>query len=177
MSVLPANIPKRGLTKKEAAEYCGLSVNAFENKVQSLQFPSALQGTKCWDRHALDAALDRLRDMLDNIPRKAATVLLSATGQPWKSKNFQHRWKDVMVAAEIDGLHFHDLRGTAVTMLAEAECTAPQIAAITGHSLRHVSDILDKYLAKTRTLADQAMDKFENAQGTEFANQLQTKAQ
>ncbi|WP_244544589.1 tyrosine-type recombinase/integrase [Cohaesibacter marisflavi] len=118
-----------------------------------------------------------LRAMLDNMPREAATVLLSASGQPWKSKNFQHRWKDAMVAAKIEDLHFHDLRGTAVTMLAEAGCTAPQIAAITGHSLRHVSGILDKYLAKTRTLADQAMSKFENAQGTEFANQLQTKAQ
>jgi integrase len=39
-------------------------------------------------------------------------------------------------------LHFHDLRGTAVTRLALAGCTVPQIAAITGHSPRDVDKIL-----------------------------------
>ena len=39
-------------------------------------------------------------------------------------------------------LHFHDLRGTAVTRLAEAECTLPEIASITGHSLREASSII-----------------------------------
>ena len=46
--------------------------------------------------------------------------------------------------AGITDLHFHDLRGTAVTLLAEAGCTTPQIAAITGHSLETVTKILDK---------------------------------
>jgi hypothetical protein len=32
-------------------------------------------------------------------------------------------------------------------MLAEAECTLPEITAITGHSLRSGQDILEKYLA------------------------------
>jgi putative transposase len=68
----------------------------------------------------------------------------------------------------------HDLRGTAATMLAEAGCTTPQIAAITGHSLKTVTGILDKYLARTRALAGETVTLFENAKSTEFANQLQT---
>lgn len=77
-------------------------------------------------------------------------------------------------AAGITDLHFHDIRGTAITMLAEAGCTTPQIAAITGHSLKTVTTILDKYLAPTRVLASEAVKLFENARSTEFANRLQT---
>jgi hypothetical protein len=36
-------------------------------------------------------------------------------------------------------LHFHDVRGTTVTLLSEAGCTVQQIATITGHSLRTVN--------------------------------------
>ena len=38
-------------------------------------------------------------------------------------------------------LHFHDLRGTAVTLLSEAGCTPQQIATITGHSLKTVHSV------------------------------------
>jgi hypothetical protein len=36
-------------------------------------------------------------------------------------------------ARKVTDPQFHDLRGTAVTMLAEARCTTPQIAPINGH--------------------------------------------
>jgi integrase len=73
-------------------------------------------------------------------------------------------------------LHFHDLRGTAVTLLSEAGCTPQQVATITGHSLRTVHRILERYLARTRGLAEQAIFNFENSPRTKFANQLQTVA-
>jgi hypothetical protein len=49
---------------------------------------------------------------------------------------------------------FHDLRGTAVTRLSEAGCTLQQIATIIGHSLKAVYRILERYLARTRGLAE-----------------------
>ena len=55
-------------------------------------------------------------------------------------------------------------------MLAEAGCTTPQVAAITGHSLKIVMVILDRYLARTRALASQAVTLFQNAKSTTFAN-------
>jgi integrase len=73
-------------------------------------------------------------------------------------------------------LHFHDLRGTAVTLLSESGCTPQQIATITGHSLKTVYRILERYLARTRGLAEQAIFNFENSPRTKFANQLQTVA-
>jgi integrase len=67
----------------------------------------------------------------------------------------------------VKGLRFHDLRGTAVTRLALAGCKVPEIAAITGHSLRDVEAILEKhYLGGRVELAESAVLKLEMAYGT-----------
>jgi hypothetical protein len=50
-----------------------------------------------------------------------------------------------------------------------------QVATITGHSLKTVTQILERYLARTRGLGEQAILNFENSPRTKFANQLQTK--
>ena len=71
-------------------------------------------------------------------------------------------------------LHFHDLRGTTVTLLSEAGNNPQQIATITGHSLRTVHQIMEGYLARTHGLAEQAISNFENSPRTKFANRLKT---
>lgn len=127
-----------------------------------------------------------LRRMLEGIERKNAVILTTKTNMAWKPRYFKAQWEAYSIKADealtagnreatIKGLHFHDLRGTAVTMLAEAGCTTPQIASITGHSLKTVSQILDKYLARTRALASGAISLFENAKSTIHANSLTTK--
>lgn len=115
-----------------------------------------------------------LKAMLDGMPRVATVILTSMTGRAWKKRYFANQWKEASDLANLIDLHFHDLRGTAVTMLAEAGCTVPEIASITGHSLKTVNTILEKYLSRTRALAEAAMAKFENAPATDFANRLQT---
>jgi integrase len=60
-------------------------------------------------------------------------------------------------------LTFHDLRGTAVTRMAEAGCTALEIAATAGHSLRDANAILDHYLARTESLTSAAIAKLDRA--------------
>lgn len=112
----------------------------------------------------------------DNPGRTNAVMLTTKTGRPWKARYFKSLWEEKSKAAGIERLHFHDLRGTAVTMLAEASCWVPQITAIAGHSLKSVTTILEGYLARTGTLAQEAIRLFENAKSTEFANRLQTKA-
>lgn len=102
-----------------------------------------------------------LRRLLDALERRSTLILTTTTGRTWKQKHFQHQWARYAAAAGIVDLHFHDLRGTAVTMLAEAGCTAPEIASITGHSLDHVGKILDVYLARTAPLAQAAIMKLE----------------
>lgn len=64
--------------------------------------------------------------------------------------------------AGISGLTFHDLRGTAVVRLAIAGASVPQIAAVTGHSLKDVEAILDAhYLGRDIQLAEAAVLKLE----------------
>lgn len=89
-----------------------------------------------------------------------ATTLLvcETTGRPWGEDHFRHAVADIRSTAakscpELDGLWFQHLRHTAVTRLAEAECELPMIAAITGHALATVAQIVDRYLVRTRRLA------------------------
>lgn len=52
-----------------------------------------------------------------------------------------------------------DLRATAVTWLANAGCTVPEICSITGHSIKSANEILKHYLGTTEAQADAAMIK------------------
>lgn len=107
-------------------------------------------------------ATERLRAALDAEPRRAVTILTTLRGQSWTSDGFRASWGKACAAAGIDGLTFHDLRGTAVTRLALARCTVPEIAAITGHALKEVETILDAhYLGRSSGLAVAAVEKLE----------------
>jgi hypothetical protein len=59
-------------------------------------------------------------------------------------------------------------------MRAEAGCTTQEIATITGHTLKSVSQILEHYLARTRHLAEAAILKLENARATKVTNKVTT---
>jgi integrase len=126
-----------------------------------------------------------LRRMLDSMERTSPLILTTKTGQSFKKRYFARLWDETAVAAGLEKvtlpgfdepvrLHFHDLRGTTVTLLSESGSTPQQIAPITGHSLKTVNRILERYLARTSGLAEQAIFNWENSERTKFANQLQT---
>ena len=121
------------------------------------------------------AALQR---MLDSMDRQGPFILTRASGRPWftakDDKALSKAWREHAQSAGIGDLHFHDLRGTAVTLLAEAGCSIPEIVSITGHSLQSAGKILERYLKRTKVMASAAIGRFENATETEFANRLQT---
>ncbi len=73
------------------------------------------------------------------------TILETTRGTPWTSDGFKTSWGKDTRKAGIDGLTFHDLRGTAITRLALAGCSVPEIATITGHSLNTVNALLDAH--------------------------------
>jgi integrase len=96
-------------------------------------------------------------------PEKAeGTILRNTFGESWTGDGFRASWGKAFDRAKLGDadLHFHDLRGTAVTRLALSGCTTPQIAAITGHSPRDVDEILKAhYLGGQSELAEQAIVK------------------
>jgi len=67
------------------------------------------------------------------------------------------------VASRTRTLHLNrqDLRRTAVVRLAEADCTVPQIAALTGHSLKQVEGIMEMYFVRTYEMGAAAIAKLE----------------
>jgi integrase len=88
-------------------------------------------------------------------------ILTNKRGIAWNANTFRRLWDIAKHKAKIEGLTFHDLRGSTVTRLAEAECSHIEIASITGHSLRDVGAILDRYLARTDKIALAAIAKLE----------------
>lgn len=102
-----------------------------------------------------------LKAVLDATERVSPIIMTSSRGLPWKAHGFSSMWRRATKAAAIDGLTFNDLRGTAVTRLAEAGCTIPQIASLTGHSFKSANQIVERYLPRTRGLALAAIAKLE----------------
>jgi integrase len=95
-------------------------------------------------------------------------ILLNTRGKAWTGDGFRTSWGKAWDDATKtnpaldDGVRFNDLRGTAVTRLALAGCTVPEIASLTGHSLKDVERILQAhYLGGKFELAEQAMLKLE----------------
>lgn len=61
--------------------------------------------------------------------------------------------------AALEGFRDQDLRDTAVTWLALAGATLPEIASVTGHSLQSIHDVLKHYLARHPEMAEHAIAK------------------
>lgn len=153
----------------------------------------SLRQSKSKARVAIRCTQALLR-MLASTPPVGPYILTRADGRPWFTENNDKElgksWRRRMAEAgfyrkpfeemtkeeKAEQLHFNDLRGTAVTLLAEAGATIPQICAITGHTLASATRILERYMAMTKALGAAAIHAFENAPETEFANRLQTDA-
>jgi integrase len=103
-----------------------------------------------------------LKAALGAATKRSTIILTTADGKPWTPDGFRTSWRKACARAGVIGVTFNDLRGTAVTRLALAECTEPEIATITGHSLRDVRSILDAhYLHRDPALAESAIRKLE----------------
>jgi predicted DNA-binding transcriptional regulator AlpA len=55
-------VPRRGLSRDEAAMYCGISATLFDRLVKDGRMPAAkkIEGRKVWDIRSLDVAFDEL---------------------------------------------------------------------------------------------------------------------
>lgn len=140
----------------------------------------------------LQASLARTAQ-LRTVP---TTIIVNEdTGLPYKSDNFRHVFARVRAEAaklfptfEVDhlapgrdmadpdaftvrmtDLTFMQLRHTAVTRLAEAECDVQLIAAITGHAQETVLSIIERYMVRTAKMARLAFGKRMAAEGMEPA--------
>jgi integrase len=94
-------------------------------------------------------------------------VLSEDTGRAYKEDHFRHLFARVRDEAAKktptlvgeDTAWFMDFRDTAVTRLAEAGCTIPEISTITGHEEKSAYNVLRHYLAHNSIMADSAIAK------------------
>ena len=61
-----------------------------------------------------------LKLTLDALPKTGTLLLTTKTGLAYKKRYFARHWEAAATLAGITDLHFHDIRGTTVTMLFEA---------------------------------------------------------
>lgn len=63
-AILPASCPPRGLNRREAAAYVGVSPSEFDKMVEEGVMPKPKRRGRrtIWDRIALDGAFDALPD-------------------------------------------------------------------------------------------------------------------
>jgi len=109
---------------------------------------------------SLRFALDALK--AKRSPRVNDTILLNTRGQAWTGNGFSSSFRKATAHCGIEDLTFHDTRGTAVTRLALAGASVPQIATFTGHSLKDVEAILEvHYLNRDPRMAEDALVRLE----------------
>lgn len=108
----------------------------------------------------------RLGDMLEATwdPESLYLFRDMATGKPFVGQRLSHefeRIRDLAMAATRVARHLvlRSLRHSCVVQLARAECTVPQIASITGHSIASVEQILSVYLPRDNEVAWAAQRK------------------
>jgi integrase len=100
---------------------------------------------------ALDAELAaRKAAKISPLRLEDEMICLNSEGEPWREgragyNGFISSFKKAKDEAGIEGINFSDLRGTAVTRLALAGCTVPEICAITGHSHDEANAILQAH--------------------------------
>jgi len=104
-------------------------------------------------------AVARARAELAGVAMLDRTIAARADGRPFTQEVWRKAWNDLVEAAGCPDLQSRDLRRTAVVMLAEAGCTVPQIAAITGHSINETQQIVDTYFVATDQMAADAMGR------------------
>jgi integrase len=130
-------------------------------------------------RPTLVAALEAERQRQQTAARAGAPlqalICTTASGRPWRSDWFKHRFAEVRAAMGLPAdLHFHGLRHSAASRLAEAGASDAEIQAVTGHKTRAM---VARYTAGARqeSLARAGMARLPkhaaaNTSGTKVSN-------
>lgn len=108
-------------------------------------------------------ATEALKAALSAAPRRGPLILTTeGHKKAFTEHYFRHLIAEIRSAAGLPPeIKFMDLRRTAVVRLARAGCTIPEIAAITGHSLKAVHSIMEVYLPRDAEMASAAILKLE----------------
>jgi integrase len=98
-----------------------------------------------------------LKESLDTVSKTAVTICARADGHSWKIDHFKHAFAAKRRALGLpDDLHFHGLRHSAASRMAEAGASDAQIQGVTGHKTRAMVELYTAG-ARQKALASSAI--------------------
>lgn len=106
-----------------------------------------------------------LKARLDATKRRSVTILTNRSGRPF-SEGFRSSWAKACEAAGIEGVTFHDLRGTFISLAHRAGASIREISEVSGHTEKDAERIIRRHYLK----ADSAVSKLE--MGTKAGQKL-----
>jgi hypothetical protein len=134
-------------------------------------------------------ATRELKAHLDGLERRGPLVMLTPTAKAYTRRYFNEHWREDCDTLDAENakrsndfvrtadLNFHDNRGTAATLLAEAGATAPEIAEALCWTVDKAQKMLDTYMARRGVLAANAIAKLEDHRdrtANKIGNQMAT---
>lgn len=103
--------------------------------------------TRKRSKQALIPITPKLRQLLDSIPKRSTVVLTNTRKLPWTVDGLKTMIGEAKRDAGLEGLHFHDLRGTAVTRIYLVLPDSAELARIFGWTKDRVEDLLIRYVS------------------------------
>jgi integrase len=75
-------------------------------------------------------------------------ILTTADGKPWQS-GFKASWGKAVSDAGVEGVTFHDFRGTFITLAHQAGATIKEIAEASGHDEKECERVIRQHYLAT----------------------------
>lgn len=97
-----------------------------------------------------------LKALLDAQRRTSVNILTTRSGVPY-GEGFKSSWRKAVARAGIEGVTFHDLRGTFITQAYRDGASFKEIAEVSGHTEKDAERIIKKHYLQS----DGAVTKLE----------------
>lgn len=106
----------------------------------------------------------RLKALLDPMDKNTLRICLNSRKRPWTKDGFKTSWGKALASDEIkiEGVTFHDLRGTFITERFREGASIEDISLISGHTHGEIRTVLNKhYLSPDQGRSDALIDRME----------------
>ena len=162
-------------TAARQGDLCKMRWDMIDKDGWLVYTPSKTSKTTGLQLHIPTFRLRPLQDILASIPRVSDFILTTPSGIKWRPL-YMSSQVSVAIKSHLpeSGLHFHDLRGTAITSLFDAGCTESEVAAISGHAVAGIG-AMRCYVRLTRERALNAFTKWDTATTNVFPIGLEQK--
>lgn len=118
----------------------------------------------------------RMADLIDSLPAAQSSIITNLRGAQYQDENYLgdavSTWRDKLGLRR--DLRLYDARGTAATRLFQAGADLREIATHMGWSIKHASEVIERYVALSPDMTDDLGAKLAEA---EARTRLQTKLQ